>query len=260
MTFGDHLEVLRWVFLRSFIIITIFAIAAFLFKDIIYNIIILGPKNDDFITFRLLCRFGNYFKEGFLCISIPDIKLQALEVSEQFRSHLIISVISGLILAVPYIMWEIWRFIRPALNTKEKRGIRGFVFFTSFLFNTGIFFGYFIIVPLVMQFFLNYELSPDIVTEPKLSSYISNVTVLTLSTGLVFQLPLVIYFLSRAGIITPNVLRKRRKYAIIIIVILSAIITPPDFFSQFLLAVPLIGLYEISISLSSRAYKKSLAG
>jgi sec-independent protein translocase protein TatC len=258
MSFWDHLDVLRFALMRSFAVIIVFAFLAFYFTDFVYNIIILGPKNPDFISNRLFCQLGDLLSVSGLCINQTNFKLNNFEMGGQFRNNMMISLIAGLVIAMPYLLTELWVFIRPALTIKERKGVRGFVFITTFLFLLGISFGYFIITPLSIDFLSNWTLSPDIENTIKLDSYISMVVMIALSTGLVFQLPVLIYFLAKMGIVTPKFLKQYRKHAVVIIFILAAIITPPDVFSQFLVSFPLLLLYEISIMVARRVEKKAV--
>jgi len=191
-----------------------------------------------------------------LCINQQDVDLNNFEMAGQFTSNLLIVTVAGLIIAMPYILTEMWLFIRPALTLKERKGTSGFVFVTTVLFLIGISFGYFIVTPLAVNFLLNWSISPDIHNTIRLGSYIRTVVMTSLSAGLVFELPVVIYFLARAGLVTKILLREYRKHAIVAFFILSAVITPPDMISQFLVALPLIGLYEISIIITGRVERK----
>ncbi len=256
MTFWDHLDVLRFALMRSFAAVFILAIVAFYFTDFVYSDIILGPKNPDFISNKLFCRFGHLLNIESLCINKIDFKLNNLEMAGQFRNNLLISLITGLVVAMPYIITEIWLFIKPALTPKERKGVSGFVFVTSSLFMIGVAFGYFIIAPLAVNFLAAWTISADIQNTFRLGSYINMVVMLALSTGLVFQLPVLIYFLARMGIVSVESLKTYRKHAIVAIFILSAMITPPDVFSQILVAFPLILLYEISINIAKRVERK----
>lgn len=258
-SFLGHLEALRYTAIRSILVISVISIAAFFFKDFIYNQIILAPKDENFITNILFCKFGHLFNTELLCINKNNFQIINIELAGQFRSHLLITVIAGLILAFPYLLLEIWWFIKPALYSNEIKGVGSFVVVTSFLFMVGVLFGYYIIAPLTINFLSNYIISEDVVNQIKLGSYISTVVMIALSTGLVFELPVLIYFLSKFGIVTPVFLKRYRKHAILIFFILSAIITPPDIFSQILVAIPLILLYEISIYISKRVDKKRKA-
>ncbi|MCF8298442.1 MAG: twin-arginine translocase subunit TatC [Saprospiraceae bacterium] len=258
-TFLGHIEALRYTLIRSVIVITIISIAAFFFKDFIYNQIILAPKDEGFISNILFCKFGHLFNTELLCINKNDFEIINIELAGQFRSHLLVTVIAGLILSFPYLLLEIWWFIKPALYSTEKKGVGSFVVVTSILFLIGVLFGYYVIDPLTINFLSNYVISDDVINQIKLGSYISTVVMISLSTGLVFELPVLIYFLSRFGIVTPGFLKKYRKHAILVFFILSAIITPPDVFSQILVAIPLILLYEVSIIISKRVDKRRKA-
>lgn len=258
MTFWDHLDVLRFALMRSFAVVFIFAVVAFYFTDFVYSDVILGPKNPDFISNRIFCKFGQLLNIESLCINQIDFKLNNLEMAGQFRSNLLISFIAGLVVAMPYLLTEIWLFIKPALTKKERKGVSGFVFVTTFLFIVGVSFGYFVIAPLAVNFLATWTISADIQNTFRLGSYISMVVMLALSTGLVFQLPVIIYFLARMGIVTPLILKTYRKHAIVGVFILSAMITPPDIFSQVLVAFPLIFLYELSIRIAKRVERKKV--
>ena len=255
LTFWDHLDVLRFALMRSAIAVFVLAIVAFYFTDFVYSQVILGPKSPDFITNRLFCEFSKLVSVDSLCINQIRFKLNNLEMAGQFRNNLLISIVSGLIVAMPYILTELWIFVKPALSIKERKGVRGFVVATSFLFMIGISFGYFIISPLAINFLANWTLSPDIENTIRLGSYISMVVMIALSTGLVFQLPVLIFFLAKMGIVSVEFLKTYRKHAIVVFFILSAIITPPDMFSQLLVSFPLIFLYEISIKIARRVEK-----
>lgn len=263
MTFWEHLEELRWHLVRSVVAVIVFAIVAFIAKDFIFNHIILAPKSDDFISHRLLCEMGKYLSEKFsfvsssvLCISNFDLKIININLSGQFLMHLYISIFAGIIVAIPYIIWEIWSFVKPALYEKEQKYAGGAVFWSSLLFILGVLFSYFLIVPLSILFLGTYTVSETVENQIALNSYISTVVTLSFAMGLVFELPVFVYFFTKVGILTPGFMRKNRRMIIVIILIISAIITPPDVFSQILVAIPLYGLYEISISISDRIYRK----
>ncbi len=255
MSFLEHLEVLRWHIIRSVIAIVICGTWAFFNKELIFDGIIFAPKKADFITYTLLCKlsyilhtwFPSLIENDTLCIGQDFPKLQDLEMTGSFMIHLMISVVSGLIISFPYVIWELWRFIKPALSDSEKKYSFGFIFFTSLLFITGVLFSYYLIAPLSINFFLTYSISDEVIKIPQLSSYISILVTLTLACGLTFELPLLMYLLGKLGVISSNFLKKYRKHAFIICLILAAIITPPDVFSQILVTAPLMVLYEISI-------------
>jgi len=259
MTFLEHLEELRWHLVRSAFAVFVFAVLAFVFKRIVFDIIILGPSRSDFITSELLCRLGIALDISRLCMNTGPIMLQSIDMAGQFTTHIKISIIAGVIVASPYIFYEFWKFVRPALYTKERKAASGAVLIVSGLFITGLLFGYFVISPLTVNFLINYRVSEVAQNNIKLMSYVSTVTGIGMSSGIVFELPAVIYFLTRVGLVTPEFLKKYRKHAIVVILIIAAIITPsPDVFSQLLVAVPLLFLFEISILVSKRVYKKEV--
>jgi sec-independent protein translocase protein TatC len=259
MGFLDHLEILRWHLIRSAIAIIAFAIVAFIYHRFIFDEIILAPKTPGFITNELLCRLGKWINMNALCINSTTHQIININMAGQFSTHIMVSLIAGLILSFPYIIWEIWRFIKPALHSTEKRHTRGAVFFISILFIFGVLFGYYVIVPLSVDFLTNYSVSGEVQNLINLNSYISTVTSATLATGIVFELPFFVYFLSKIGLITPSFLKRNRKYAIVIILIIAAIITPPDVFSQILVSLPLFALYEISIYISRKVSYKQVS-
>lgn len=264
MSFLDHLEVLRWHLIRSFTVILIAAIAAFIFKGFVFDTLIFGPKKPDFITYRLLCSmseqlstwFPALFPSGAICIGQNLPNLVNLSMAGQFSAHILTSLVAGLIFGFPYVIWEVWRFIKPGLRKEERRMARGFVFFASVLFFAGISFGYFIISPLSVNFFMNYQVSAEVVNSPTLSTYISLITSVLIACGLVFELPILIYFLSKAGIVNPKMLKAFRRHALVGALILSAVITPPDVFSQILVSIPILILYELSIWISRMVVKQ----
>jgi sec-independent protein translocase protein TatC len=258
MSFLDHLEVLRWHLVRSIIAIMLGAIGAFIAKGFVFDVLIFGPKKPDFPTYRFLCKMSDkmseivpsMFPDGAICIGqdLPD--LVNLSMAGQFSAHILISLVAGLIIAFPYLIWEVWRFISPGLSSSERKHARGFVAATTFLFLSGVSFGYYVISPLSINFFLNYQVSDAVLNNPTLTTYISLITTVVLACGAVFELPVLVYFLTRAGILSPKVLRAFRRHAIVGALVLSAVITPPDIFSQVLVTIPIIVLYEISIRIS----------
>lgn len=257
MTFWDHLEELRWHILRSLTAIIIIAIVAFANRKVVFDLIILGPSTSEFITNKLLCIASDWLSIEALCIKNMKLQIINISMSGQFLTHMYISMVTGFILAFPYILWEIWRFIKPAMNENEKKYSTGGVIISSLLFFVGVLFSYFLIVPLTVNFLGTYQVSESVFNQISLSSYISTVVSVTFAVGVSFELPIVVYFLTKIGIITPTFLSKNRKYMYVILLIISAIITPPDMFSQILVVFPLIGLYEFSIAVSKRIYKKS---
>ena len=256
MGFLDHLEELRWHLIRAFVAILVFAIAAFLSKDFVWNTVILGPSRPDFITFRLLCKAADALQLEVLCITELPFIIQSLKMTGQFSMHITSSAVLGLIFAFPYVFWELWRFISPGLYRKEIKHAKGAVFFVSLLFLVGVLFGYFIISPLSVNFLSHYQVDPSVVNEFDITSYVSTMTMLVLASAFVFQLPVIVYFLSKVGFVTPKVMRTYRKHAIVVILVLGALLTPPDPISQVLIALPLLGLYEISIYVSAFVLRK----
>lgn len=247
MSFLEHLEELRWKIIKAVIAILVCAIVAFIFKGFVFDEIILAPKDASFITYRLFCAFSQFAGMGDgLCLT-SSFELQNISMSGQFSSHLVVSIIAGLVVSFPYVFYQIWSFVQPGLHEKERNTARGVVFFTSLLFLLGVGFGYFVIAPLSIQFLGGYTVSDQVDNIITLDSFISTITTTTLASGIVFQLPIVVYFLAKIGVVTPAILRQYRKHAIVGVLILSAIITPPDITSQILVTIPLVILYEISI-------------
>jgi len=256
MNFLDHLEELRWHLIRSLVAIMVFAIAAFVAKGLVFHTIILGPSRPDFWTYEMLCRLSELLKSPALCINELPFIIQSRQMTGQFSMHVTSSFVIGIICAFPYAFWEIWRFVKPGLYPRERKAARGATFYVSFLFTIGVVFGYFIVTPISINFLSNYQLDPSIMNEFDIISYVSTVITLILACGILFQLPIVVYFLTRAGLVTPEFMISYRKHAIIVILILGAMLTPPDPFSQILVAMPLFGLYQVSIYISRRVIKK----
>ncbi len=259
MSFWSHFDELRNHLVRSFIAVGILSVAAFLNKEFIFDNIILAPKEPWFITNRAFCKLADFLSVPALCINIEPVKIINIEMAGQFTTHILVSAVSGIIVSIPYLLWELWRFIRPALKPSEKANSRGAVLVTSMLFLTGVLFGFFLIAPLAINFLGSYQVSGLVENQIALRSYITTVATITLGVGLLFELPVLVYFFSRTGLLTPNIMRKNRKIAIVIIIAMSAIITPPDVISQVLVGLPILVLYELSIIISARVYKnKSL--
>jgi len=258
MTFWEHLDELRGTLWRVLIALLVTSIAAFVFKEVLFDDIILAPKSKDFITYRVFCKLGDMLSIPSLCIDPSQFQLININLAGQFTSHMNISLVAGLIIALPYILWELWRFIKPGLNEQEIRSSRGAVAVITTLFVTGVLFSYFIVAPLMINFLGGYTVSASVANQISLTSYVSSITLMTLLMGLLFELPVLIFFLTKIGIVTPGFLRKYRKHAIIGILIIAGVITPsPDIFSQLIVAVPLYGLFEFSLSMSSRLHRKS---
>lgn len=260
MTFIEHLEELRWHIIRSVAAILVFMIAAWIFRTEIYHNIILGPSRTDFWTYRKLCELATYTGISSICVDKLNFSLMSREVAGQFMMALTSSAIIGLLVAFPYVFWEIWRFIKPGLKITEKKAATGSVFFVTALFFMGTFFGYYVVAPFAINFLVNFQIDPSIENQFDIQSYISVLATLTLACGVTFQLPMAILVLTKIGIVTPAFLKEYRKHSIVVILIVAAIITPsPDMISQVLVAIPLYVLYEISIIVSNRIYKKKLA-
>lgn len=258
MTFWDHLDELRKHIIRSIIAIIVLAVVAFLNREFIFDYVILAPSSSDFVTNVWLCKLSELLSLNALCID--DMKLQIINISMsgQFLTHMYISIVAGFIFSFPYILWEIWLFVKPGMHENERKYSRGGIFISTILFLLGILFSYYLIVPLTVNFLGTYQVSKDVVNQISLSSYISTVVSVTFAVGIVFELPILVYFLTKIGIITPDFLKKNRRYMYVIMLVVAAIITPPDMFSQILVVFPLAGLYEVSIGVSNRIYKKTL--
>jgi len=259
MSFWEHLEELRWHLVRAVAVLLALAIAAFVMRRFIFDVIILAPKDPDFISYRALCALGKWLSTDALCIGAEPLEIINIQMSGQFLVHIYVSMMVALVVAFPYLLWEIWSFIRPALLPKEKKYSKGVVVFSTLLFIIGLVFSYFLIVPLTINFFSSYQVSDSVNNSITLNSYISTVVSLSLATGLVFELPILVFFLTKVGLLTPAFMKKSRKYVLVILLTISAIITPPDIFSQILVTIPLLLLYELSIIISSRIIKKQEA-
>jgi sec-independent protein translocase protein TatC len=249
MSFLDHLEALRWHLFRSAIAICVGGGIVFSFQDWVFANIILAPKSQDFITFKLLCKLGPNF-----CYTPPKFDLVTRELGEQFTESMYVGVWLGVILASPYILYEIWKFVKPGLYKKEQDAVSGIVLICAALFILGVCFGYFVLAPFSIAFLAGYTVGA--INMPTLSSYISYMTMFTLPIGLVFELPVILFFMTKIGVITPSFLRKYRRHAVVLIVIAAGVITPPDVLSQLLVCFPLLLLYEVSILVCTREYKR----
>ncbi len=260
MSFIEHLEELRWHIARSLAAIGIFAALAFLAKSFVFDILLFGPKESWFPTYVGFCDLSHYFGFGdSLCFSPKPFDIIVVDPMAQFLSHIKVSIVLGLILGFPYIFYEMWKFIAPALYESEKKYTKGIVFVSSILFLIGVCFGYFVLCPFSLNFFSTYTVSAEVTNTWRLTSYVSLVATLVLAAGVMFELPMVVYFLSKVGIATPESMREYRKHAFVSILLLSAVITPPDVISQLLVGCPVYLLYEMSILISRRVQKKELA-
>jgi sec-independent protein translocase protein TatC len=260
MNFFDHIEILRWHIIRSVVAWLLAVIVIFLKVDWIYDNIILGPAQKDFVSYAALCRFGNWIHLGdSFCMPPVKINLQVIEVNGTFTSALNIAFIGGIITAFPYIFWELWRFIKPALSLKERRYATGSIFYVSLCFFSGVLFGYYLLAPFTFNFLAGFTLGTSgvIQYQPSITDYIDTLTNLLLGCGIAFELPVLSYVLARIGLISGTFLKRYFKVAFVIILVVAAIITPsPDWTSQFLVAIPLLFLYWISILLANRVEKK----
>lgn len=259
MSFVDHLEELRWHIIRPVISIVVFSIAAFFLKDFVFGVLILGPAKPDFWTYKMLCVLADVVHYPDLCVNKLNFTLQSRQMAGQFSMHLTSAFTVGFICAFPYAFWEVWRFIAPGLYPKERNAARGAVFFVTLLFAMGVLFGYYIVSPLMINFLANYQLDPTILNQFDITSYVSTLVMMVLACGLMFQMPMIILVLAKAGLVGPAFLREYRKHAVVVILIIAALITPsPDILSQILVAMPLLLLYEISIYVAAWEVKKQL--
>ena len=258
MSFLEHLEELRWHIVRSGVAILVLAIIAFIFRNYLFDYVLLAPKNPDFFTNRFLCDLATKFNAPDLCINTTPLKLQNIKLAGQFSASIMVSLYTGVVIAFPYIIWEMWRFISPALYENERKHARGSVAAISIMFFTGALFGYFIIVPLMINFLGGWQVSAEIVNDVTLEDYLDRITFIPLATGIIFELPILMIFLTKVGIITPEFMIQYRRHAIIVLMIVASIITPPDVFSMILVVLPLLLLYEASILLTKRTLRKKI--
>ena len=258
MSFVDHLEELRWHIIRSLGSILVFAIAAFLAKGFVFHDIILAPSRPDFLSYRFMCDVGKWIGSDVLCIEELGFTIQSRQMSGQLSMHIMVSLVLGLACAFPYAFWEIWRFVKPGLYPQEQQNSRGAVFWVSVLFAMGLLFGYYVVSPISINFLAGYQVDPSIVNEFDLTSYISTLTTLCLACAFMFELPVIVYFFTKAGLLSPEVMKLYRRHSIVVILVIAAVITPPDVISQLLIALPLVLLYEVSISVSRSIIKSDL--
>jgi len=262
MSFFDHIDVLRKHLLRGLAVVTLLTCVAFYFSDFIWHGIIMAPKDPNFWTYRMMCKlvemFPSVIGEEF-CIKKIDAKIINTQMAGQFTLLMNSSIVAGLMMGVPYLLFEVWLFIKPALLENERKSASGFVLFASILFILGVLFGYYIICPMSVNFLINFTVSPDIENTFQIDSYLSTVLTLTIGTGIIFQLPVVIYILSKLGVMTPQFMRKSRRYAAVLILVVAAIVTPTaDPYTMLIVALPLFLLYELSIMISANIQKKKL--
>ncbi len=257
MPFLQHLEVFRWHLARSFSVILFFGIICYVGKSILFDVIIFGPKNPSFITYRLFCLLSRTLNiTEVFCLEKMPFEILNTKMAGQFSTHIWVSIIAGFIIAFPYVLWEIWRFVSLGLHKNERKYSKTVLFYAAILFFIGVLFGYYLIVPLSVQFLGGYNVSNKVTNFIDLVSYVSTVSTITLSTGVIFELPITVYLLARLGILSLSWMKKYRRHAFVVILILSAIITPPDISSQVLVALPLAVLYEVSIWICARTVKQ----
>ena len=260
MPFLMHVEELRWHLVRSAIAVLVFGGATFVFNEIVFDVVLFGPLRQDFFSYRALCALGHWMGAGdAMCITVKTPVLQTLRASEQFFNHMWISLIGGIILAFPYILWELWKFVRPALKNQEAGPVKLFILIASLLFLIGVMFGYFLLFPLSYNFLVGYQVSPSgiVQTQNTFDDYTSLITTMVMVSGIIFEMPVLVHFLSRLGLMTPAFMRKYRKHAAVIILIAAAVITPsPDVTSQMVVAVPMYLLYEASIFVSASTIRR----
>lgn len=260
MSFLDHLEDLRWLLIRSSIAIIIASVAAFFFSDFIFDTIIFGPYYPDFITYQWFCDLANQYNlDKSFCTDELPFELQNRKMEGQISLLIWTCITAGFILAVPYLFWEVWKFISPALYKKEKKNARFFISATSILFFLGLSFGYFILVPLSINFLTGVEVSSIIKNDIDINSYIAIIKTTSLATGLIFELPVIIFFLSHLGLVSTQNLKDFRRYAYVLILIVASIVTPPDIISQVIVSVPMIILYELSIVIAKLTSQRNQA-
>jgi sec-independent protein translocase protein TatC len=257
MSFVEHLDELRKHIIRSLIAIVSAAIFMYFLTDIIFKNVLFYPLNANFPTYQLLCWLEKLVKIPGVCITPVSVSLQTFDMGEAFSLHMKICIYGGLIISFPYILWELWKFVRPGLYEAEVKATKGVVFITSFLFLLGVAFGYFILAPFSINFLVGYQLPFVNENESfiKAGSYINYMIMFTLPAGILFELPVLVYYLAKIGLVTDKAMRKYRRHSIVGILLLSAVVTPPDILSQLLVAIPVYGLYELSIGIAARQTK-----
>ena len=257
MSFLDHLEELRWLLVRSTLAIIIMSTAVYFVSDYIFDSIIFGPTHPEFVTYKFFCDVSSYlnFAEN-ICITELPFTIQNTSMEGQVNVFVWTCITAGFILSFPFILWELWKFISPALYQNERKNAKLFISVASILFFLGVLFGYYVIVPMSINFVATFKVSDIVKNEFNLESYIGMIKTAVIASGLFFELPIIIYFLTKLGLVTPAFLRSSRKYAIVILLILAAIVTPPDVISQISVAIPMLLIYEASIFISAFVIKK----
>ncbi len=251
MSFLDHLEDLRWHLIRATLSIVIVGTFAFIFSRSLFKLIIFAPLEMSFPTYSFLCKAGQLISvETSFCNEALPMIIQNRTMAGQFSADIWTSILAGFIISFPYVIYQLWKFISPGLHIDERKYSKGFIVISSLLFFIGVLFGYYIVTPLSLNFLANYSISDIVDNQIDIGSYISLVRSAALASGIVFELPIIIFFLTKIGLVTPESLKKYRKYALVIVLVLSAIITPPDIASQIIVAIPILILYQVSIYIS----------
>ncbi|WP_424364821.1 twin-arginine translocase subunit TatC, partial [Maribacter sp.] len=256
MSFLDHLEELRWHLIRSTLAIVIIGIVAFTMSGFIFDSIIFAPSRMDFPTYRFFCKAATFIGiESDFCADKLPFSIQSRTMGGQFSADIWTSIWAGFIVGFPYVLYEVWKFISPGLYEKERKNSRGFILIASLLFFMGVLFGYYVVAPLSINFLGTYQVSEIVLNEFDIGSYISTLRTSVIACGIIFELPIIIYFLTKIGLVTPEILKKYRKISLVIVLIISAVITPPDVTSQIIVAVPVLILYQVSIYISKMVMK-----
>ncbi len=260
MSFLDHLEALRWLLVRITTTIIVVACLSYFIIDWVFEKVIFAPIHTDFITYKAFCKLTHYLgtDDGGMCVTEMPFTLQSTELGGQFSIFIWTCITCGFILGFPYILWEIWKFISPALYKNEKRSALGFIFWSSILFFMGVLFGYYLILPLSVNFFGGFSVSTVIKNEFNIDNYIGMVKTTIISCGLMFELPIIIYFLTKFGIVSASFLKEYFRHAVVLILIIAAFLSPPDALSQIIVAIPMIILYAISIVIANIVDKKKM--
>ena len=257
MAFLDHLEVLRWHLIRSTLAVVLIGCVAFVMREFIFDVILFGPKKMSFPTYRVLCEAATAIGiDSDFCKDQLPFTIQSRLMAGQFSAHIWTSIWAGFIIGFPYVLYEIWKFISPGLHENERKHSRGFIIVASLLFFLGVLFGYYVVAPLSINFLGTYQVSEEVLNEFDLGSYIATVRASVIACGIIFELPILIYFLTKVGLVTPAIMKKYRKIALVIVLILAAVITPPDVASQIIVAVPVLILYQVSMYISKMVIKR----
>ncbi len=263
MSFLEHLEVLRWILMRLVIVLFVLACVVYIYRDFVFENIVMASKDMDFWTYVKFCELSkhlnaiwpSFIEADIMCFDPIDPKFLPGKVTGKFMTAMLVALIGAVIIGFPYILWEFWRFLKPALYPKEKKSARGIVFFSSVLFAFGVLFGYYVINPLSVHFLIGFDMGYETLDYFPMNSFMGIVASTTLAAGVMFELPVLVFFLSKAGIVTPEGMKKYRKHSFVATLILAAIITPPDVVSQIIVAIPIVILYELSIFISRRVNK-----